>query len=220
MTFNGETVPAEASLIREYIIPFIIIAANFLPIYGVTFLEWEILPLFLLYWVENLIIGVFIFFLILYTGAKQGVAVFAQSLFTAAFFTVHYGMFCMCHGVFIFELFGNTGDVDMTAFFPFSALFKDLHIPGFFWAVLGIFAAEFFQTVFVSLKRDGISNPKAVMFSPYGRIVILHVTIIFGGLLAQSLGSPLWALMMLILLKTAYDFIMFKRKTNDKPEPS
>ena len=54
MTFNGEMVPAEASLIREYIIPFIIIAANFLPIYGVTFLEWEILPLFLLYWVENL----------------------------------------------------------------------------------------------------------------------------------------------------------------------
>ena len=210
--------PGETDFARTYLIPLVILASNFLPVYGVSFLGWDILPLFLLYWVENLIIGFFTLGLILYAGSRQGRAGFLSAFSLGAFFTFHYGMFCMVHGVFIFELFGGAADAHIKGFFPFPSLFRELHIPGFTWAVAGIFAAEFFQTVTGHVKKGQISSPKSIMVSPYGRIVILHITILFGGLLAQSLGSPLWALLMLIILKTGYDFITYKRKTHDKPD--
>jgi hypothetical protein len=36
-----------------------LIAANLVPIYGVVFLGWEVFPLLLLFWLENLIIGMY-----------------------------------------------------------------------------------------------------------------------------------------------------------------
>jgi hypothetical protein len=43
------------------------------------------------------------------------------------------------------------------------------------------------------------------MFRPYGRIVIMHLTIIFGGILIQSFGAPLLALLVMISLKILID---------------
>ena len=43
------------------------------------------------------------------------------------------------------------------------------------------------------------------MQQPYGRVVVLHLTILLGGFAAMLLGSPLWALLLLIGLKIALD---------------
>jgi len=43
------------------------------------------------------------------------------------------------------------------------------------------------------------------MFRPYGRIVVMHVTILIGGLLVKSLGAPILALAVMVALKTAID---------------
>jgi hypothetical protein len=43
------------------------------------------------------------------------------------------------------------------------------------------------------------------MGQPYGRVVVLHVTIIAGGFLIGSFGSPIFALIMLLVLKTVID---------------
>ena len=43
------------------------------------------------------------------------------------------------------------------------------------------------------------------MFQPYQRIMILHVTIIFGGFLTMSMGSPVIALIFMGVLKTVVD---------------
>ncbi len=43
------------------------------------------------------------------------------------------------------------------------------------------------------------------MFAPYGRLVVLHVTIIFGGLLIGVTGAPAAAIVVLVLLKIALD---------------
>jgi hypothetical protein len=44
-----------------------------------------------------------------------------------------------------------------------------------------------------------------LMIAPYQRVVVLHVAIIFGGFAAMALGSPLWALVVLLALKIALD---------------
>ena len=49
------------------------------------------------------------------------------------------------------------------------------------------------------------ASPKALMARPYGRVMVLHMVIIVGGFGALALGSPLWALLLLVILKTALD---------------
>ena len=43
------------------------------------------------------------------------------------------------------------------------------------------------------------------MFAPYGRLVVLHVTIIFGAILIGVTGAPAAAIVVLVLLKIALD---------------
>ena len=43
------------------------------------------------------------------------------------------------------------------------------------------------------------------MGAPYGRVVVLHVAIIFGGMAVMALGQPVFMLMVLVLLKLGMD---------------
>lgn len=40
---------------------------------------------------------------------------------------------------------------------------------------------------------------------PYNRVLVLHLTIIFGAFPVMALGSPIWGLVLLVVLKTAMD---------------
>ena len=50
------------------------------------------------------------------------------------------------------------------------------------------------------------------MTAPYSRVVVLHVTVLVGGFLADSLGAPLGALILLIVLKTVIDLLAHLRE--------
>ena len=43
------------------------------------------------------------------------------------------------------------------------------------------------------------------MFAPYGRLAVLHITIIFGGMAIAFTGAPAAAVAILVVLKTAMD---------------
>jgi hypothetical protein len=43
------------------------------------------------------------------------------------------------------------------------------------------------------------------MMQPYSRVVVLHLTVLFGGWLVMAIGSPLPALVLLAVIKTAAD---------------
>ena len=62
----------------------------------------------LLFWLENVIVGVLNIPRILFaTGDESASGAFFHRLFTAVFFTVHYGLFTFVHGVFVFSMFGG-----------------------------------------------------------------------------------------------------------------
>jgi hypothetical protein len=50
------------------------------------------------------------------------------------------------------------------------------------------------------------------MGSPYGRVVVMHVAIIFGAFLTAALGSPVGILIILVGLKTSLDVIFHMRQ--------
>jgi hypothetical protein len=49
------------------------------------------------------------------------------------------------------------------------------------------------------------------MGAPYGRIVVLHVTLIASGFLVQALKAPVAGALLLVALKLGYDLVALRR---------
>ena len=189
-----------------------LVGVNLLPLLGVLLLDWDVSALVLLYWSENLVIG-------FYTLVKMFIQSPLGGLASGAFFLIHYGGFCAVHGVFIMALLVD-GDCEP---FPGDPWPLVLVFPQLLFNVAGqVFAyasTEWMVTFFAMFISHGLSfamnflwgperhevTVKSLMGAPYGRIVVLHVAIIFGSFAVMALGQPVFMLMILVLLKLAMD---------------
>jgi len=189
----------------------ILIALNALPIYGVINWGWQSFDLIFLYWLENLIIGVFAVLRLLLRPYRHGVDL-VLPLFFVPFFTMHYGMFCLGHGSFIFSLFG--GDRFETRGFA-DALFNIwpvLHENHLFWAAACLLLLQLFDWLRdVRLHGLGCTSAKDLMVAPYRRIVVLHITILASGFALGALEEPVAGLIILVVLKTVFDIYHWKK---------
>ncbi|HEV2749154.1 MAG TPA: DUF6498-containing protein [Gemmatimonadales bacterium] len=78
----------------------VLVAANLVPLVGVLFFGWSVYATLLLFWVENVIVGVFnILRMVAATPDNQ--LAWAAKVFMIPFFTFHYGMCVMVHGLFV-----------------------------------------------------------------------------------------------------------------------
>ena len=57
------------------------------------------------------------------------------------------------------------------------------------------------------------------MGEPYGRIIIMHVTILFGGALVVMLGQPAAAVALLAVLKTLFETVSTAKKLDEHGKP-
>jgi hypothetical protein len=196
-----------------------LLIANVLPLFGVLFLGWKIFPLLVLFWLENVIVGIFNVFKML-VASPSSPGQWAAKVFTIPFFCVHYGIFTLVHGIFVFVLFG--GVFMQGAEFPDAANVAQA-IGGFQigWAILALFLSHLVSFIFNYIGKGEYKQSKVndLMAQPYGRVVILHVTILAGGFLIGALGSPIFALLILIVLKTVIDIqahLREHKKFNEK----
>ncbi|MDZ7799999.1 MAG: DUF6498-containing protein [Trueperaceae bacterium] len=188
-----------------------LVAANLVPLVGVALLGWRLYDVMLLFWLENGVIGAYNLARMATAGQRP-----ASALFLAPFFTVHYGMFWVVHGVFVVELFGGAGSMGGAAGAGAAGLGSGVTLPlvgtvpafaGIEWALLGLalsHGASFVQNWWLGGERRD-ATPAERMRAPYGRVVVLHLTILGGGVAVQALGEPAAALLLLIVLKTFVD---------------
>ena len=205
---------------RRHLSLALLVIVNLLPLVGVLFYDWDIAALVVLYWSENLVLG-------FYTIARMLVVSPLGGLFTSLFFLIHYGGFCAVHGLFIIVLLV---DPDAEIFsggnqWPFFLVFIELLIvvitqvlayapPEWLWAFLALFLSHgvsFLVNFLLGGERDRLTV-KQLMAAPYGRIVILHVTIIAGAFATMALGQPIFLLVILIALKIGVDVGMHLRE--------
>jgi len=182
-----------------------LLLANLVPVAGVFFFGWEIFPLMFLFWSENVIIGV-INVLKMLTANPESPISWAGKLFVIPFFCVHYGMFTFIHGVFVIGLFG--GGFQPGAGFPTPETFWRIAQENYLgWAILGLAISRgiSFATNYLGKGEYRRASLQQLMQQPYGRIVVLHLTILFGGFLMMALHSPVWGLLLLVVLKVALD---------------
>jgi len=181
------------------------ILLNLIPLFGVLFLGWSAFALIFLYWLENVIIGVRTLASIIANGVMGGGQGMAAPFF-AVFFTFHYGLFCFVHGDFVVALFGQSalgeqpgGIVEAT-----RALLAGQ--PDILLGFASIVAWQVVQFILFLVRGDvRETNPLTLMGAPYPRIIVLHVTIIFGGFLLMLFNQPVIGLVMLALVKMAFD---------------
>jgi len=189
------------------------IAVDLTPIVFVFMFGWGAAALVLLYWAENIVIGVATFARIILSGIKSwGLIGGLGALFLAAFFTFHYGLFCYGHGVFVFE-FAPGMNFSPPAPGP-DGITKMMqavivYAPGMAIA-LGLIAL--YQTLAIVIDYWPTTEretplPIVEMFSPYGRIAVLHVAIFAGAFAMAVLGDPMIGVLALILLRAAFSLV-------------
>jgi hypothetical protein len=215
----------------------VLVAVNVLPLVGVLFWGWSLLLILVLYWVESGIIGVLNIFKIATarggTGVDEalveglgppatadarralvrvaGIAAGVTRVALVPFFIFHYGMFWAVHGIFVFLLPvfasaagsaaqpGAFGALDLGALVTATAGLAASHVISFFTNWIG--------------RREYLGvTPQAQMLSVYGRVVVLHVTILGGAALVGLLGTPVAALVLLVVLKTGLDLFFHVRE--------
>jgi hypothetical protein len=143
------------------------------------------------------------------------------------FFLVHYGIFWLVHGLFVFALPnflgaanngiepGSSLTIDPATGLPAVASDLIARSSGFgeiAWSSVAIGAVALFIShgasfLFTYLGRGEYlrSSAPAQMVAPYGRVVVLHLTILFGAFVAALIGAPIGALVILVVLKTLLD---------------
>jgi len=182
-----------------------LIAANLVPLFGVLFADWSLFAILILFWSENIILG---FYNILkMASVKTSLpALQVAKFFMIPFFAVHYGGFCLGHGMFILIFFNK----DKFSFDPFSDI--SWPNPNILFGVAALFVSHgvsFFINYIIKGERTKASLP-ILMFSPYARIVILHIAIVFGGIFVMVLNSPVFMLVILIILKIGLDIALHR----------
>lgn len=147
-----------------------------------------------------------------WTRARAAQLGFAGRVSLAIFFTFHYGIFWSVHGVFVFALpafvgsdAGAPGSLD-----PFGSL--DASSVAIGAAALFLSHGASFLFNFIWRGEYRTASPSSQMNAPYARVVVLHLTIIFGAMAAAILGAPIAALLLLVGLKTLFDLGLHLRQ--------
>jgi hypothetical protein len=81
-------------------------------------------------------------------------------------------------------------------------IFVPLRIP---LAALFISHGVSFVSNFIGGREYERTSVAALMAAPYSRIMVMHLTVLFGGWVVLLLNNPVPALALLVLLKTAMD---------------
>lgn len=188
-----------------------LVFANLVPLIGVLFLGWSVWNILIVYWLENGVVGVYNVLKILRAEGSDlapGFTVNGRSPDTLAkaalipFFVMHYGIFWVVHGVFVLTLPLFTG---MFGFVVGTTTAIDLGWIAFAVVALVVSHGLSFWWNFLRAGEYRRVSPGRQMFAPYGRLVVLHLTIIFGAMAVIATGAPAAALTILVLAKIALD---------------
>ncbi|HUU10725.1 MAG TPA: DUF6498-containing protein [Phycisphaerae bacterium] len=189
----------------------LLVAANLVPLYGVLFLAWDVFAVVFLYWLENVAVGVFAVLRMLFNRTPEPLK-WLQKALLIPFFAVHYGMFAYVHGMFVLILFNQQGEAVLDEMSP-ALLWGIIRDHGLIVPAAVLAASHAFSLVWLYLIKGECRRTYLIeeQSRPYRRVVVLHVTIIGGGFLIQMLGSPAWALALLVLLKVGADLVAHSR---------
>lgn len=180
-----------------------LLLSNVLVIILAIIQKWDVSTVLWVYWMQSVIIGFFQFLRILslkkfstgnFTINNRPALPDTQTkTFTAFFFLFHYGFFHFIYAIFLFNFF-TSRPIDFTYLLTGGLIFFLNHLFSYFHNKI--------------TDEQKIQNIGKIMFSPYTRIIPMHLIIVFGAILGQS------TITVFLLLKTLVDLFMHIIKHN------
>ena len=186
------------------------VAGAIVPLVGVLAGSWSLREVVVLYWAENLVIGALQVVKMSIAGVGEWEPVeHLGKIFVIPFFIIHYGMFCLVHGVFVFALtsgaFGRGGG---PGHLP-DRIPEILHsFPKPFWLALGMIALSRTYEVLAGFILNGKwkeTEVQQLMGEPYKHIVVVHIGILGGAFASLALGNPVGVLVIIVVGKLLID---------------
>ncbi len=174
-----------------------LLLANAIPLLGVLFFNWSVGDVMLVYWAESAVVGI-------YNIAKMWIIGRWAALFVGIFFIAHYGAFMVGHLFFIYAFMIR--DPESTGGIPMTEVTADL--VALLPALIALFVSHgisFYQNFLGHREYEG-KNMNRQMGEPYKRIVLMHITIIFGAFLVMAFDNAVPVLILMIALKIGADF--------------
>jgi hypothetical protein len=200
----------------------VLVLANLAPVAGVLLLNWDVLSIMLMYWSESVILGVINVLRMAVASNEQTQPAFdpaaparasepappasrrsfPRKLFRIAFFCVHYGAFCYGHLMAVVMIF--TEDRPGTGTLADLA---ELWQPAYWIAVAAIFGSHLFSFFanYIGRGEYRMLGLDRLMGQPYGRIMVMQLTVIVGGALVARFDDTLAMLIVLVLAKIVLD---------------
>lgn len=182
------------------------------PVLGLLYFGWDWRSVLVLYWLENITLGLRNVVAISRTTMihdpdgpairlnGRPISTIGSKGALTGFFVLHYGLFTLVHGVFVMVI--------VAGFFSFGsgAGWPDAE-PVRWGMVLLIWLVGSAAQLATDVLRPRESLPAAsrLFIGPYGRIAVLHVSIIAGVFLINSLNWPPIAAVMLVALHAVVD---------------
>ena len=163
-----------------------VVFSNVMSMYLAITQGWELGQIMWIYWGQSVIIGVIniIRMLSLKDFSTKGMKMNDQPVpethaakrQTALFFAFHYGFFHFVYAVFLWDMHALDFSAMNEALWMMLAL--SLFVGGHSYSFMHNFNADF---------RQQKPNLGTIMFYPYLRIIPMHLTIIFGGMI-EAMG--------------------------------
>jgi hypothetical protein len=239
-TLAGNTIVMEPPVIISRVLPgdlvhnfpvLSLIFANLVTVALAILGNWDLATVMFIYWAQSIIIGLFSVISILGAdtaslgadlqkpiderGGSDKITprfVWTYKCIMAGFFTLHYGLFHWGYYTFIVEsgLFGTVNFAD----------------PGI-WLSCGLFFTNhlYSHITYRNERLKGAGYVNEQFFTPYRRIIPMHLTIIFGSIVIVVLEvfgitSTLPVLVLFLLLKTYSDLSahLIKHEQEENPD--
>jgi len=189
-----------------------LVLANLVPLFGALMFGWELSEVMVLYWAETAII-------LLYQIVKHCAMSPILGLLSGIFSLASVGGFMAIHLLFVWEIFvkqsfnsDNVMGSDLVEVFEYFGVLSPA------LAALMISHGYSFFTNFWP-RRELYRINKLKIKSVMDRVVLMHVTLIFGAFLVFATGSGAVGAILLIVLKVAVDIVAHRKhhklKVND-----
>ena len=202
------------------------------PLAGIFFFGWDVFSILILYWMESAVVGFYGVLKLQKASAPstpeeinelRGYRINWHSAASAlhekklpGFFVRHYGGFMAAHALFlVIFIFALTSSK-----YYAPAQFTPLAVISILGSVAALFASHgiSYAVNFIGKQEFLSVSPAGQLMQPYRRIMIMHLTVVFGAWLAFPFGSATGFLIVLILSKIALDVFYHLKERGAFPQ--
>jgi len=178
LRFDVET-ETNWSLFKTYIMPFLLMVLSHTPpVLGALFWDWDISTILILYWMENVLIGIFTIAKISRCKESENNSEVGGQM-KPTDFLLHYGGFMAGHGVFVLLITVFSIDDDTLMGVARHVVIQTS------WAILAFIPLVFEQWYaywvdFIGEEKYKRGDTEDFIWRPYSRVIAMHAAIVLG----------------------------------------